>query len=49
MFPEAQIQDGGTTRYHAYPWGRCGTANVEETMMYLEESMMYPGPHVRSG
>lgn len=41
--PEAQRQHGGTSRYHADPWGRCGTANMEESMMYQEESMMYPG------
>lgn len=40
---EAQRQDGGTSRYHADPWGGCGTASMEESMMYLEESMMYPG------
>lgn len=33
---------GATTRYHAHPWGRCGTANKEESMMYPEECMMYP-------
>lgn len=39
----AQREEGGTTRYHAYPWGRCGTANMEESMMYPDVSMMYPG------